>query len=216
MIRQRILGFSRIHSHGGEEGGRREHHQRDEKRTICGWVSIHLGVGKKNKQTQPPRTWNTNLKYKFVEEETRRGEEDSENGYESQVSELWVAFLLPIRPQIPLGKPPRYMPQLLQVRHNLHKTRSLLQISYQRAASCCLRAVACSRIYQINCCTKKTSRSWVLLHLWIFVLPRRSFKRKTQEKGTNFNTITTIQQRKKQACLLACLLAYFGILQFWI
>jgi hypothetical protein len=95
-----------------------------------GGFPIHLGVGKKNKQTQPPRTWNTNLKYKFVEEETRRGEEDSENGYESQVSELWVAFLLPIRPQIPLGKPPRYMPQLLQVRHNLHKTRSLLQISY--------------------------------------------------------------------------------------
>jgi hypothetical protein len=78
--------------------------------------------GKKNKHNHPG-LWNTNLKYKFVEEETRRGEEDSENGYESQVSELRVALLLPIRPQIPLGKPPRYMPQLLQVRHNLHKTK---------------------------------------------------------------------------------------------
>jgi hypothetical protein len=92
-----------------------------------GGFPTHLGMGGKKKQTQAPRTWNTNLKYKFVEEETRRGEEDSENGYESQVSELWVALLLPIRPQITLGKPPRYIPQLLQVRHHLHKTRSLLQ-----------------------------------------------------------------------------------------
>jgi hypothetical protein len=45
-----------------------------------------------------------------------------------------------------------------------------------------------------------------------FCLPRRSFKRKTQEKGTNFNTITTIQQRKKQACLLACIFWNFAVL----
>jgi len=52
---------------------------------------------------------------------------------------------------------------------------------------------------------KKTTRSWVLLQLWIFVLPRRSFKKKTQRKGRNVTTIATIQQRKKQACKHACL-----------
>jgi hypothetical protein len=54
----------------------------------------------------------TNLKDKFVEEETQSGEQDGKKGYKNKILNLRISLLIPIRPtkKIPptlVGNPPR-------------------------------------------------------------------------------------------------------------
>ncbi len=66
----------------------------------------------------------TNLKDKFVEEETQSGEQDGKKGYKNKILNLRISLLIPIRPtkKIPptlVGNPPRcWIPELLQRRHH--------------------------------------------------------------------------------------------------